>query len=104
MALLEAMGTGLAVIASDIEPNREVAGEAAIFHRTGDASHLAQCITELLQGTSDIQYLAGQAAERACKFAPEIVFKELDAVYVSLVSRNYPDRTFKSAGYSGHRE
>jgi len=84
MALLEAMGTGLAVIASDIGPNLEVAGQAALFHRSGDAADLAQCIQSVLQDRSRTQTMSARSLEQACAFAPDIVFENLRSCYADL--------------------
>ena len=54
IVLLEAMAAGAAVVASDLQPFREMAGDAARFFPVGDSGSLAGAVIDLL----------GDAAER----------------------------------------
>ena len=54
IVLLEAMAAGAAVVASDLAPFRDLAGDAARFFSVGDSEALAGVVTDLL----------GDAAER----------------------------------------
>ena len=54
IVLLEAMAAGAAVVASDLQPFRELAGDAARFFPVGDSGALADAVIDLL----------GDAAER----------------------------------------
>lgn len=83
MALLEAMGTGLAVLCSNIPPNVEIAEDAAMYHRDGDASDLAACLQKLIESPSMLDNFASNALARARRFAPEVVFEALLDIYSS---------------------
>ncbi|MDF2728257.1 MAG: glycosyltransferase family 1 protein [Acidimicrobiia bacterium] len=48
IVLLEAMAAGAAVVASDLEPFRDLAGEAARFFPVGDSGALATAVIDLL--------------------------------------------------------
>ncbi len=54
IVLLEAMAAGAAVVASDLQPFRDLAGDAARFFPVGDSGALATAVIDLL----------GDAAER----------------------------------------
>jgi glycosyltransferase involved in cell wall biosynthesis len=49
LALLEAMGAGLCVLASDIPENRELVGGAGFLFRPGDASDLERMLRLLIE-------------------------------------------------------
>ncbi|KAJ3174978.1 hypothetical protein HDU87_006512 [Geranomyces variabilis] len=84
MALLEAIGSGLAVVASNIEANIETAGHAALTHADGDAAQLEARISEMLDDMALMQSYAQASRERADDLTPERVFANLDSHYLSL--------------------
>lgn len=83
MALLEAIGSGLAVIASDIPPNREMLADAALFHRDGDAVDLARCLSAVVESATLREDLALRAQQRSRYFAPSVVYGGLEGVYLA---------------------
>lgn len=85
MALLEAMGAGMAVLASDIPPNREVGADAIAYHHDGDARSLASELDRLLDDTQAIGALGSAAYRRAGTFAPSRVFADLKQSYSKAV-------------------
>ncbi|MGA8763457.1 MAG: glycosyltransferase family 4 protein [Candidatus Sulfotelmatobacter sp.] len=62
LALLEAMGAGLCVLASDVAENRELAEEAGFTFKSGDAADLAK-ILRFLIANPEVRELAGRAAK-----------------------------------------
>jgi glycosyltransferase involved in cell wall biosynthesis len=61
LALLDAMGAGLCVLASDIPENREVVEGAGYMFKAGDEAALAEMLRFLI-GNADVRHQAGQAA------------------------------------------
>jgi glycosyltransferase involved in cell wall biosynthesis len=68
LPVLEAMDSGLPVVASDLGVLREVAGEAAWFVRPDDASALATTLHELLGDASSRAALSDAGRRRAAGF------------------------------------
>jgi phosphatidyl-myo-inositol alpha-mannosyltransferase len=58
IVLLEAMAAGAAVVASDLEPFRELAGNAARFFPVGDSEALATAVVDLLGNPAERDRLA----------------------------------------------
>ena len=65
IVVLEGLAAGCAVVASDLESFRAVAGDAARYVAVGDPSALATAVTEAL---ADPSALRGRAVERARRF------------------------------------
>lgn len=63
LALLEAMGAGLCVLASDIPENRELVDGAGFLFRPGDRTDL-QRMLRLLMSDREIRETAGKAAKQ----------------------------------------
>ena len=63
LALLEAMGAGLCVLASDIPENRELVDGAGFLFRPGDATDL-QRMLRLLLADPEVRMAAGHAAKQ----------------------------------------
>jgi glycosyltransferase involved in cell wall biosynthesis len=63
LALLDAMGAGLCVIASDVPENREAVQDAGFTFRRGDASDLADRLRFLMANPA-VREAAGRAAKR----------------------------------------
>jgi glycosyltransferase involved in cell wall biosynthesis len=63
-ALMTAMGYGRAVVTSDIEQNAETVGDAGATFVSGDATSLAQVLTQLLGDAQEVERLGGLARER----------------------------------------
>ncbi|MGD0758852.1 MAG: glycosyltransferase family 4 protein [Candidatus Sulfotelmatobacter sp.] len=62
LALLDAMGAGLCVVASDVPENREVVMDAGYTFRRGDAGDLADRLSFLI-GNPAVREAAGRAAK-----------------------------------------
>lgn len=65
IALLEALGAGLPIIASDIPPNREGAGDGAHYFPPGDSSALAKALEKVMGDEKMRLKLSRQAKTRA---------------------------------------
>lgn len=84
MVLLEAMGSGLAVITSDCAGCLEVVGDAAIVARAGDTESLQQALTRVLDHPDQIAVLGEAARQRSRMFAADHVA----AQYLDLFERS----------------
>ncbi len=67
--LLEAMWSGTPVLASDTAIHREIGGEAAVYHRVGDAEDLARKLAALLADPDERRALAERGPRRAATFS-----------------------------------
>ncbi len=63
LALLDAMGAGLCVLASDVAENREAVEDAGFTFQRGDAADLAERLRFLIANAA-VREAAGQAAKR----------------------------------------
>ena len=86
IVLIEAMAAGAAVVASDLEPFREVAGEEARFFPPGDAVALAGQIIDLLAHTRAREQLAAEGRLVAAGYDWSIVGARYREVYDEAVS------------------
>jgi glycosyltransferase involved in cell wall biosynthesis len=70
LPVLEALAHGTPVIASEIPPVREIAGDAAIYFPVGSDKKLSQAMDDLLATTndSDLGKLAAAGISRASNF------------------------------------
>lgn len=81
IVVLEGLASGRAVVASDIEAFRAVAGDAAVFAEAGNPVALGRAIAAVL-GDSERQRSLGSAArERAGMFSTTIVLRAYRAAY-----------------------
>ena len=55
ISLLEAMSYGCDILASDIEPNKEVKLPEANYFKTGDIDHMCECLNNKLENKAIIQ-------------------------------------------------
>jgi phosphatidylinositol alpha-mannosyltransferase len=86
VVLLEAMAAGAAVVASDLEPFRNVAGEAARFFPPGDHKALAGHIVDLLAHPAAREQLASAGRVMAVGYDWAIVGSRYREVYEEAVS------------------
>jgi glycosyltransferase involved in cell wall biosynthesis len=68
-SLVEAMATGLPIVAADMPVNREVCGPAGRFFPTFDANQCATLIERLLEAECDRRQLSQASLERAEHFS-----------------------------------
>lgn len=90
IALLEAMGYGCPVLASDIPQNKEALGDSGFFFRAGDADSLTRELEMMLGGTYDLA-AAGAAAKKRVKkyFQWSAVAKKTAALYEEVLHQKH---------------
>jgi phosphatidylinositol alpha-mannosyltransferase len=86
IVLIEAMAAGAAVVASDLEPFRDVAGEAARFFPSGDHQALADHIVDLLAHPTSRDQLASAGSVMAAGYDWSVVGARYRDVYQEAVS------------------
>lgn len=69
--LIEAMGAGAAIVASDTEPNREVAGEAVVWCDGRNAEAMARAILQVAREEALRAELRERALRQAARFSWE---------------------------------
>ncbi len=67
IVLLEAMAAGAAVVASDLQPFRDLAGDAARFFPVGDSEALGRAVIDLLGDVAEQDRLAAEGRRIAEK-------------------------------------
>jgi glycogen(starch) synthase len=81
-AVLEAMGQGLAIVASDGPGNPEAVGAAGVLVRTGDIDGFARVLARLASDPAERARLGGLARERvASEFAAEEMVRRTRELY-----------------------
>jgi glycosyltransferase involved in cell wall biosynthesis len=65
---LEAAAAGVAVLASDIPPLREILGDTAEFHQAGSAASLARSLETIARDPGRVAELRAAGPERARPF------------------------------------
>lgn len=87
IVLLEALGYGAPVLASDIAPNVEVLGENGEYFRAGDSAHLTARLGECLEHSADLGMRAEAIRERAlADYDWDRVARMTDELYTRLVA------------------
>jgi glycosyltransferase involved in cell wall biosynthesis len=88
LALLDAMGAGLCVVASDVAENREAIEGAGFTFRRGDAEDLAERLRFLIANPA-VRDAAGQAAKIRVRnhYQWQGVASEIERVYFKMMAR-----------------
>jgi glycosyltransferase involved in cell wall biosynthesis len=86
LALLDAMGAGLCVLASDVAENREAMDDAGFTFRRGDVSDLADRLRFLIANPG-VREAAGQAAKRRVRerYQWAQIAVEIEHVYLDMM-------------------
>ena len=101
LALLDAMGAGLCVLASDVPENREVIANAGFTFSRGDLLHLCQMLTMLLSEGHIRESAGRRARERVLEnYLWERVTSGLERVYAEALSAK---SQIKSASAKAHK-
>jgi glycosyltransferase involved in cell wall biosynthesis len=85
LALLDAMGAGICVLASDVPENREVICDAGFTFRCGDAQDLKQMLAKLLCN-DELRHAAGRKARDRIQqeYLWDGVAEQLEQVYLEV--------------------
>ena len=86
-AIVEAMASGLPVVASDIPPHREILGDSGILFPPGDESELARVLGAIINDTAQIETVGKKARERAQLFTIENTVKAYEDIFIEVLSR-----------------
>jgi len=88
-ALIEAMGRGAAIIATDVPEHREVLGETGDYYERGSAEDLAKAMTALADDGPRRQAMGHSARSRALAvFSWDAVTSEYEQLFESLIRRS----------------
>jgi glycosyltransferase involved in cell wall biosynthesis len=88
LALLDAMGAEICVLASDTPENCEVIGDAGFTFRRGDAQHLQQMITMLIADADLRSGVAEKARQKIRReYLWENVTRRLEQLYLELTAK-----------------
>jgi glycosyltransferase involved in cell wall biosynthesis len=96
LALLDAMGAGLCVVASDIPENREAVQDAGFTFRQGDASDLADRLSFLIANPA-VRRAAGEAAKGRIRdnYQWDRISSEVEQVYFNILGLRPSDAGMK---------
>lgn len=86
-AILEAMGCGIPVVATDIGGVREMVGDAAILTTLWDCDSLAAGVLKVLRDRELAARLGKAARERAVQFRYDIVAERMSHIYSEVLNR-----------------
>jgi glycosyltransferase involved in cell wall biosynthesis len=88
LALLDAMGAGVCVLASDIPENREVVDGSGFTFRHGDREDLETMLRLLISEPEVREAAAGRARERVWEhYLWGRVAKEIESIYLEVAAR-----------------
>jgi glycosyltransferase involved in cell wall biosynthesis len=110
LALLEAMGAGLCVVASDVPENRELVRDAGYTFRQGDAADLADRLRFLIANPA-VREAAGRAAKARIQehYLWAKIAKDIERNYLQALGREQrrpmkkPSRGEEDAGKTAER-
>jgi glycosyltransferase involved in cell wall biosynthesis len=101
LALLDAMGAGVCVLASDISENRELVNGAGFTFKSGDVLDLERML-RLLIGDADLRERAAKKAKERIQHGylwPQIT-KQIEQVYLDLMGRSATAERYKPTSAS----
>jgi len=92
LALLDAMGAGLCVLASDIPENREVVEGTGYLFKPGDVGDLAERLRFLIANPT-IREAAGRTARRRVEdeYQWPAIAAQIEKVYCHVLGREWAD-------------
>lgn len=89
VTVVEAMASGLPIIASDLEPVKEVLIDCGVYFPKGDFKKLREVIISLLQDEEKRRILAEKAKERAKNFSIENTVRQYENLFLEIYRRKY---------------
>lgn len=100
LALLDAMGAGVCVLASDIPENRELVEGSGFTFRQGDRDDLERMLRLLIAEPEIRQAAANKARERVWEhYLWARVAREIEGSYLTLAGGNAPKPAAPASGY-----
>ena len=100
LALLDAMGAGVCVLASDIPENRELVDGSGFTFRHGDRDDLERMLRLLIAEPEIRQAAANKARERVWEhYLWARVAREIEDSYLTLAGENAPKPAAPASGY-----
>jgi glycosyltransferase involved in cell wall biosynthesis len=109
LALLDAMGAGLCVLASDVPENREAVEDAGFTFRRGDAADLAERLQFLIANPT-VREAAGEAAKRRVReeYQWNKIAAQIEEAYFELtgweLAAKKPSRSVRSVASTTRRK
>lgn len=85
VVVAEGMAGGAAVVASDLEAFREVAGDAALYFDPGDSEALARAVVKLLEDPGLREAMAARGRKRASRYDWPVVAADYRRAYLDAV-------------------
>ena len=91
-ALVEAMAYGNCVVANDVPEHREVLGDAGLYYRFNDFSHLAEILSPLLTNPAEVaQMRLSSAAKAASEYSWDSIVDQYELLLKSVCPRRFLD-------------
>jgi len=87
LPVLDAQSLGTPVICSDIPVLREVAGDGALFFRSGDASDLARCLEIIFENGTIRRALSTAAQANAARFSWSKAAAEIEGLFMKVSTK-----------------
>lgn len=87
LALIEALATGLPIVASDIPPIREVIGEAGLLVKPGNVEQLTEALKNLLTNPSLKNELNLKAKKRSYIFSIENTVRSYEDLFKDILRK-----------------
>lgn len=96
LALLDAMGAGLCVLASDVPENREAVEGAGFTFKQGNVEDLAERLRFLITNPA-VREAAGRTARKRIEQEYQwlTIAEEIEAAYFKILGRELPDAALK---------
>lgn len=89
VTLVEAMAVGLPIVASDLDPIKEVLGDCGIYFPKKDTSKLKEALIALVEDEHKRKTLSKKAKERAKIFSIKNTVAEYENLFLELYKKKY---------------
>src|SRR5262249_3331826 len=101
LALLDAMGAGLCVLASDVPENREVIGDAGFTFQCGNVPDLAQKLLFLISNPSTREAAGHMAKIKICQqYQWSQIAADIEKAYFKVLGSDLPATSAKKPSAS----
>jgi glycosyltransferase involved in cell wall biosynthesis len=95
--LVEAMASGVPVVASDLAVHREIARDAALYFQTFSANELAETVAQVAQSPETLKRMAAVGRARARHFSWKTHVEKILELSRAVLDSNQPQRTISLA-------